>query len=280
MKKAHGGRRISTALNVPRSTLYEHVARASQPPSTGHRHLLREMDEIHRQTRASYGRRRMSQELRRRSFDVGPFRARRLMREAGLRVRVAKPPIYPRSKGTLDGVAPNRLDRQFNVTTPGTVFAGDITYIWTQQKWLYLAIVMDLSSRRIVGWATSDTPDTQLATRALNLALAQRHQEHGLLFHSDQGCQYTSHAFRAFLDKHDITQSMSRRGNCWDNAPVERFFHSLKGEWLGDTIPATHQQASHDIDLYIAGFYNSKRLHAAAGGKPPAVRHAELCKAA
>lgn len=280
MKKAYGATRVSTTLGVPRSTLYDRIARLARPASQAHRRLLREIREIHRQTRGSYGRRRMSQELRQRSFDVGPFRARQLMREAGLRVRAARPPIYPRSQGKPDAVAPNLLDRQFDVTTPGTVFAGDITYIWTRQKWLYLAIVMDLASRRIVGWATSDTPDTQLTMRALRLALPQRHTEQTLLFHSDQGCQYTSEAFRTFLGQHDVTQSMSRRGNCWDNAPVERFFHSLKGEWLGETVHDTQSQARQDIDRYIAGFYNTHRLHAAAGGKPPAVRHAELRKAA
>jgi len=280
MKKAHSIKRVCAAFEVARSTYYDWLARRSAPADPGHQRVLAEVRVIHRQTQASYGRRRMSAELRRRDFDVGPFRARSLMREAGLAVEVPKPPIYPKSQGAPDAVAPNRLDRQFDVAVPGTVFAGDITYIGTQAGWLYLAVVMDLCARRIVGWAMSDSPDAELVTRALRLALPHRHPTQGLMFHSDQGGQYTSAAFRTFLADNRITQSMSRRGNCWDNAPVERFFRSLKSERVRTTIYRDHGQARADVNDYIARFYNTSRLHSAAGGHPPAEQHAALRKAA
>lgn len=280
MKKAHSVKRLCAAFEVARSTYYEWLARQAAPADPGHQRLLTEVAVIHRQTCASYGRRRMSSELRRRDFNVGPFQARSLMREAGLTAAVPKPPIYPKTMGKPDAVAPNHLDRRFNVAVPGTVFAGDITYIWTQAGWLYLAVVMDLCARRIVGWAMSNSPDTDLVTRALRLALPHRHPAEGLLFHSDQGCQYTSEAFRTFLADNRITQSMSRRGNCWDNAPVERFFRSLKSERIRTTIYHDHPQARADISDYIACFYNTHRLHSAAGGNPPAIQHAALREAA
>jgi putative transposase len=280
MKKAYNTTRVCAAFGVARSTFYDWQARQTAPPSPEQQRLMAEVRTIHRQTDASYGRRRMSTELRRRSFNIGPYRARTLMRQAGISAQVPKPPIYPKTKGTLDKVAPNYLDRQFDTVCPGVVFAGDITYIWTQTGWLYLAVVMDLCARRIVGWACSDTPDTDLVVRALRLALPQRHTSGYLLFHSDQGCQYTSTAFRQFLDDHDIVQSMSRRGNCWDNAPVERFFRSLKTERIRKTIYANHQEARREVNDYIANFYNTVRLHSAANGQPPAERHAELRKIA
>lgn len=280
MKKAFSVTRLCTAFAVPRSTYYDWLTRQAAPVDPVRQRLLTEVAAIHRQTRASYGRRRMSAELRQRSLDVGPFQARSLMRQAGLTVDVPKPPIYPKAKGRPDVVAPNRLDRQFDVAVPGTVFAGDITYIWTQAGWLYLAVVMDLCARRIVGWAMSASPDTDLVIRALRLALPQRHASAELMFHSDQGCQYTSDAFRTFLTDNAITQSMSRRGNCWDNAPVERFFRSLKSERIRRTVYPDHLLARADINDYIARFYNTQRLHSAAAGKPPAVQHNQLRLAA
>jgi putative transposase len=280
MKKAYPIHQLCRVFGVSRSAYYGGFQRQAKPVSLERQRLLCEVASIHRQTRTSYGRRRMSGELRRRAFNVGHHQARSLMRQAGLSAQVPKPPIYPKSKGQLDLIAPNHLNRQFGVATPGTVFAGDITYIWTRDGWLYLAVVLDLCARKVVGWAMSDTPDTHLVTRALRLALSQRHAADVLLFHSDQGCQYTSHAFRAFLKDQGIKQSMSRRGNCWDKAPVERFFRSLKSERVRKTIYANHIEARADINDDIASFYNTVRLHAAAGGRPPAEWHAELRKAA
>jgi len=280
MKEAYTVAAVCRALDVPRSTFYDRLRRLDAPLSSDTQRVLAEVAVIHKQTHASYGRRRMSQELRNRSMDIGPFRARSLMRQAGLTAQVPKPPIYPKTKGTPDVIAPNLLDRQFDVTVPGTRFAGDITYIWTLTGWLYLAVVMDLCGRRIVGWAMSDSPDTDLVRRALRLSLAHRNDQEPLMFHSDQGCQYTSHGFREFLDENAIVQSMSRRGNCWDNAPVERFFRSLKSERIRKTLYADHAEARADIHDYIANFYNTLRLHSAAGNRTPAAHHAAQRKAA
>ncbi|MBB5547846.1 transposase InsO family protein, partial [Paraburkholderia fungorum] len=176
---------------------------------------LREVCAIHAQYDQTCGSRRMSQELRRRGHNAGRHRARNLMREAGVQVRVARTHQYPKGGATAT-LAPNLLERAFDVAMPNRVWAGDVTYVWTQEGWLYLAVVMDLFSRRVVGWACSASPDTNLVIRALRLALDVRRPASGLMFHSDQGCQYTSHVFRYFLSQNGITQSMSRKGNCWD----------------------------------------------------------------
>lgn len=227
------------------------------------------MCEIHAQYDQSCGSRRMSQELRRRGHNAGRQRARSLMREAGVHARVVRSHQYPKSE-SMAAAAPNLLERAFDVETPNRVWAGDVTYVWTQDGWLYLAIVMDLFSRRVVGWACSASPDTNLVIRALQLALDARRPEPGLMFHSDQGCQYTSHAFRYFLSQNRITQSMSRKGNCWDNAVVERFFRSLKTERVRQRAYPDYGTAKTDVTDYILTFYNQQRLHSAAGNMPPA----------
>lgn len=272
MKKAHAITRICATLGMARSTYY---GKKSTPKCTENMRLMHEIRIIHRQTRATYGRRRMCAELVRRGFSSSAHQTRKLMKQAGLRVRMPQPPRFPKAMGKTHAIAPNRLDRQFHVTQAGTVFAGDITYIHTKQGWLYLSVVMDLYARKIVGWAHSTVADAKLVTRALQLALPQRNPSQTLMFHSDQGSQYTSKAFTDMLQKHRITQSMSRRGNCWDNAPVERFFCSLKQERIRKQTYANHLEAKQDINDYIAHFYNTTRLHSAAGYQPPAVKHAE-----
>ncbi|HCG8519003.1 TPA: IS3 family transposase, partial [Vibrio parahaemolyticus] len=142
---------------------------------------------------------------------------------------------------------PNLLKREFSVVAPNRVWCGDITYIWSGSKWSYLAVVLDLFSRRVVGWSLSDKPDAKLASKALDMAWEQRGRPQNVMFHSDQGCQYSSRKFRQKLWRYRITQSMSRRGNCWDNAPMERLFRSLKTEWVPATGYLTQTQAKKDI---------------------------------
>lgn len=235
--------------------------------------------EIHRASDSSYGSRRISTALKSKGHQVGRTRARTLMAEALVVADVPKPPKYPVA-GPEALIAPNLLKRAFNVDAPDTAWAGDITYVWTQSGWIYLAVVLDLYSRRIVGWAFSDSPDTDLVTRALRLALGQRRPGADLMFHSDQGCQYTSHAFRHFLGQNAIRQSMSRRGNCWDNAVVERFFRSLKTERIRKKLYPSHSAATLDIADYIAVFYNQQRIHSAANNLPPAEYEAQMAKSA
>ena len=160
---------------------------------------------------------------------------------------------------------PNILNRQFTVEKPDQVWAGDITYVWTGQRWAYLAVVLDLFARKPVGWALSLTADSELAKRALKMAYEARGQPKGVMFHSDQGVQYTALNYRQLLWKYQMKQSTSRRGNCWDNSPMERFFRSYKTEWMPETGYASYESAKHAINDYIIGYYSSLRPHAYNG---------------
>jgi transposase InsO family protein len=173
------------------------------------------------------------------------------------------------SRNTKPAPAENVLNRQFDPGRPNQVWAGDITYIPTRQGWLYLAIVVDLFSRRVIGWATSRTADAHLALAASELAFASRRPGAGLIVHTDQGCQYTSDLYVAHMQRHGAVQSMSRKGNCWDNAVVERLFRSLKSEWIDEPF-ATRQQARHAVIDYLANYYNHERLHSTLSYRSPA----------
>jgi transposase InsO family protein len=162
------------------------------------------------------------------------------------------------------------LDRCFEVETPDTVWGGDITYVWTGEGWLYLAVLMDLCSRRIVGWSIKERLTGELTLEALDRALEARQPQPGLLHHSDRGSQYTAGAYQARLRRQSFAVSMSRRGDCWDNAPLESFFATLKKELLREATIATRLQARAAIFDYIEGFYNRRRLHSALGYQSPA----------
>jgi putative transposase len=267
-QKAYPAAVVCRVMDVPRSSYYAWKARQCEGDS-GRAGLVREVQAIHAQMRQSYGSRRMSKEMRRRGHAVGRKRARGLMREGAVQVQIRHTHRYvKREQNSM--IAENQLDRKFAVTVPNRFWAGDVTYIWTQQGWMYLAVVLDLYSRRVVGWATSDSCDTFLVIRALQLALDMRGPDPGLMFHSDQGSNYASLAFRQFLKERAIVQSMSRKGNCWDNAVVERFFCSLKGECIGERAYRDHAEARADVLDYILMFYNQHRLHSAASHMPPA----------
>ena len=156
---------------------------------------------------------------------------------------------------------PNLLDRQFAVTQPNQVWCGDVTYIWTGNRWAYLAVVMDLFARKPVGWAMSFSPDSDLTCKALSHAFESRGKPQGLMFHSDQGSHYTSRKFRQLVWRCQITQSMSRRGNCWDNSPMERFFRSLKTEWVPTIGYSSFAEAEREILDYMLGYYSQLRPH-------------------
>ena len=199
---------------------------------------------------------------------IGRFKVRRLMRELEL---VSKQPgSHAYKKATVDRPdIPNILNREFDVEAPNQVWCGDITYIWAQGKWHYLAVVMDLYARRVVGWALSEKPDADLVIKALDVAYEQRGKPQGLLFHSDQGSQYGSRNFRQRLWRYRMRQSMSRRGNCWDNAVAESFFSSLKKERIRKRIYKTRDMARADVFDYIEAFYNRTRRHSHLGGVSP-----------
>ncbi len=188
------------------------------------------------------------------------YKAGKLMKELGLQSRQHKHKY--RNRDQQDMVYDNVLARQFSPAEPNKVWAGDVTYIRIKSGWCYLAVVIDFFSRRVVGFSVSDTPDSALTAKALRLAYQSRACPHGVMFHSDQGTHYTSKAYaKAVAQCEDMQHSMSRRGNCWDNAPTERFFRSFKSEWMPTNGYDSQQQALSDINDYILGYYNRKRPH-------------------
>lgn len=211
----------------------------------------------------------MVRALRSEGFVIGRYRVRMLMRALQLKVkRKRKFRITTNSKHNLP-VAENILDRQFNPAKKNQVWASDVTYVWTCEGWLYLAIVIDLHSRRVVGWCIDKRQTTSLVMRAMVMAIGLRQPPKGLIHHSDRGSQYASLQYQALLTQHEIICSMSRKGNCWDNSPVERFFSSLKREWIGDILYRTRQHAIYDVREYVAVYYNAKRLHSTLGYQTP-----------
>ncbi|MFZ3083142.1 IS3 family transposase, partial [Rhodoferax ferrireducens] len=196
-------------------------------------------------------------------------RLRRLMRKHGLRSVWKRKFVHTTDSRHALPISPNVLNRQFNPTRPNQAWVADITYIRTRSGWLYLAVVLDLFARKVVGWAMAPDMQATLVCRALQLAIAQRQPAPGLIVHSDRGSQYASAAHQALLSKHGLVGSMSRKGNCWDNAVMERFFLNLKMERVWQQDYANHTEARNDIADYIVSFYNSQRLHSTLGNLPP-----------
>jgi putative transposase len=196
------------------------------------------------------------------------YRAGKLMKAMSL--FSSQLPKHTYRKATQEHVAiPNLLDRQFAVTAPEQVWCGDVSFIWTGNRWAYLAVVLDLFARKPIGWAMSYSPDSNLTSQALTMAFEYRGQPKNVMFHSDQGCHYTSRKFRQLIWRYRLTQSMSRRGNCWDNSPMERFFRSLKTEWVPTTGYVSFTEAKQKIGEYIHGYYSRLRPHSYNGGLTP-----------
>jgi putative transposase len=272
LKEAYSVSQLCLTMERPRSSYYAWCRARGAAPRRDEARLAK-VRQIHQQTRRSYGTRRMAAELRRQGLPVGRHRARTLMRQAGVWADRRRRHSYRRADRPA-ATAPNRLDRHFQVAVPNRVWVGDITFLPTHQGWLYLAIVVDLYARRIVGWAFSTTPNTELTLAALQVAVRDRRPGPGLMFHSDQGAQYTSLKFVQQLCHLGIVQSMSRRGNCWDNAVAERVFATLKREWIDPHPYRTRFDAEADVSLFLRSYYNYHRLHAAAGQHPPAIYEA------
>jgi transposase InsO family protein len=200
---------------------------------------------------------------------IGIYRLRRLMRHHGLRSSWKRKFVHTTDSKHELPISLNVLARQFNPTHPNQAWVSDITYIRTRSGWLYLAVVLDLFARKVVGWAMAPDMQATLVCKALQVAIAQRQPAPGLIVHSDRGSQYASAAHQAVLDKHGLIGSMSRKGNCWDNAVMERFFLNLKMERVWQRDYANQAEATTDIADYIVGFYNSVRLHSKLGNLPP-----------
>ena len=218
----------------------------------------------------TYGSPRMTRELQDQGLSVGRRRTARLMRENGLRAR--QPRRFKRTTDSLHAfpVAPNLLDQDFTAERPDAKWGADLSYIWTREGWLYLAVVIDLYARRVVGWAVSDRLHKELPITALRRALVIRRPSAGLIHHSDRGCQYCSIEYQAELRKHGIQISMSGKGNCYDNSMVETFFKTLKSELVWRTVFQTRAEAQQALARYIDGFYNPIRRHSALGFISPA----------
>ncbi|HEJ5105713.1 TPA: IS3 family transposase [Pseudomonas aeruginosa] len=265
---------VCSAFDVARSCYYVHRLRRRRVDAR--RVALRsQVNQLFSQSRGSAGSRSMLGMLREEGVTIGRFRVRRLMRELGL---VSKQPgSHAYKQATVERPdIPNRLNREFATEHPNQVWCGDITYVWAQGRWHYLAAVLDLHTRRVIGWAFSAKPDAELVIKALDMAYEQRGKPQQVLFHSDQGSQYASRLFRQRLWRYRMQQSMSRRGNCWDNSPMERLFRSLKSEWVPSTGYLTAQEAQRDISHYLMHRYNWIRPHQFNDGLPPAVAEEKL----
>jgi transposase InsO family protein len=256
-------------MKVSRSAYYAWLHRAPPPREQEDSDLAGIIRDEFTKSRATYGTRRMKQTLLNRDLPVSRRRIGRLMREAGLACKTRR-----KFKATTNSnhnlpVADNTLDRQFTVSKPNQVYAGDITYIHTQEGWLYLAVVIDLFSRQVVGWSMDKHMRAALVNDALLMAIWKRKPDKGLLWHSDRGSQYASDSHRTLLKRFGIRQSMSRKGNCWDNSVSESFFHTLKTGLVYHQTYVSREEAKQSIFEYIEIFYNRERLHSANGYKSP-----------
>lgn len=261
-------------LAVSRAGYYAARRRKKRPPAvcatTAH------LKSVFAASGRSYGSRRLCLDLNQQGIRIGRYRVRSLMRAHQLK------PVWKRkfvhttdSKHNLP-IFDNVLDRQFTPATANQAWVSDITYIRTGSGWLYLAAVLDLYSRKVVGWAMAPTMPADLVCTALQMALCQRQPVPGLIVHSDRGSQYASQEYRNLLGRHGLIGSMSRKGNCWDNAVMERFFLNLKMERVWQRDYANHQEAINDVTDYIVGFYNSQRLHSTLGYRPPNAYEREM----
>ena len=256
---------MCTVLQVSCSGFYAWRSRPMAPRHQQDQRLGVEVAAIHAEKRCRYGSPRIHRELRDKGHCTSRKRVARLMVEQGLRARHKR-----RFRTTTDSrhglpVADNVLRRDFTVAQPNLAWVTDITYIWTQEGWLYLAVILDLFSRRVVGWSMSPQITRQLAIDALTMGLSLRQPHRGLLHHSDRGSQYASGDYRQLLDEHGIVCSMSRKGNCWDNAVAESFFATLKTELVYECVWATRAEARAAIFEYLEIFYNSQRRHSSLG---------------
>lgn len=265
---------MCAVLDVSASGYYMWRQRPVCESARKNRLLSVEITSIFRASRETYGRCRVHRELRERGIRCGQARVARLMRVNELRAKKARLIRQTTRAAASHEKAPNVLDRNFTAAAPNTAWVGDITYLWTDEGWLYLAVVLDLYSRRVVGWTTSSRLTDTLTCTALQRALTERRISTKAIHHSDRGSQYTSRAYQHLLAEHHLTVSMSRKGNCWDNAVAESFFATLKVE-LGERFVSREIARSALID-YIEVFYNRTRKHSSIGFISPAEAEARF----
>lgn len=277
----HGVDRLCRALGVTRGGYWAWLKRRPSARKLDDSMLLADVRRIYGEGRGKYGSPRIHGELTKAGKLCGKKRVERLMRENGIKAK----PVKKHKPATTDSahnmpVAPNVLNRQFRRERPNEAWVTDTTYIPTQEGWLYLAVVLDLFSRRVVGWAMDERNDTGLVLRALHMAVQRRRPPRGLIHHSDRGSQYASAAYQAALTGYGMVGSMSRKGNCWDNAVMESWFHTLKVELVHDHVFASRRAAQAAIFEYMEVFYNRRRICSAIGGFAPAEFEALLLRPA
>jgi putative transposase len=246
------------AFDVPRST-YASYRQRRLTVDVERTRLQARVETIHRASRGSAGARTICGMLNQSGESIGIFKVRRLMSEKKLVSKQPGPKRFKSANQPSD-IAPNTLNREFTSKSPNHAWCGDVTYLWSGTQWLYLALIIDLFSRRIIGWGISGSPDTALTKKALTTAYYSRGKPKHVLFHSDQGCHYTSYEYQESLAGFKMTQSLSRRGNCWDNAPMERVFRTLKTEWVPDIGYESVEHAKTDVFAFIR-YYNFMRGH-------------------
>ena len=261
---------LCKVMEVSRSGFYNYLHRFNNGTDANPQEaaLTARIHTIFKEHRSKYGSRRTVKQLNDEGYDIGRYKVRRIMKDLGLKAKISR-----RYKVTTDSrhsfpIVPNLLNRNFDVVEPNRVWTADITYVWTLEGWLYLAVVMDLFSRQIVGWAMDKRMKKQLTLDALAMAYFRRKPSQGLLHHSDRGSQYACHEYQKHLKQYRMIPSMSRKGDCWDNSPTERFFRSLKSERLSDFRFSTRRSANLEVLDYIT-YYNSIRLHSTLGYKSP-----------
>jgi len=252
---------LCRVLSVSRSGLYGYLGQPETRCQRRRRALVAKTRAVFIEHKGRYGSPRVCRELRQRGETVSKKRVAQAMRETGLVARRKKRFRATTDSKHKDPIAPNLLARDFRTSAPNEVWATDVTAVWTYAGWLFLAVILDLFSRRVVGWATSAHNDHALALDALRAALIARNPPPGLVHHSDRGSPYASADYRQALKQAGIVPSMSRKGDCWDNAPSESFFATLKTEALDDCVPDDHHAAKRLIGDYIDGYYNALRSH-------------------
>jgi transposase InsO family protein len=260
---------LCSVLEVSRSGYYAWCARPPSQRTIEDGELAEDIRNIHHFSKQRYGSPRIHEELAANDTRVGRKRVARLMKENGLSARIKRRFVKTTDSRHDFPVAPNLLQRDFTADAPNEVWVGDITYLDTREGWLYLAVLIDLYSRRVVGWAMSERIDTALAMGALNMALARRNPPRGLIHHTDRGCQYASHEYRRLLRSIGAECSMSRKGDCWDNAVAESFFASLRKELTNRVVFLSRDAARTSVFEYIEAFYNRVRRHSTNNYKSP-----------
>jgi putative transposase len=258
-------------LGVSESGFYAWCKRPASQHQREDARIAQEIRQVFVMHQGRYGSPRIHRELRDQGQSISRKRVARLMREAEMSARRKRHRVVTTKRDITHPVAPNLLNREFTAKEPNKKWVTDITYISTQQGWLYLAVILDLYSRMVVGWSMSSNCDERLVERALHQALARRRPRVGLLHHSDRGSQYTSRAYQLHLEQFGIESSMSRKGNCWDNAAMESFFSTLKEECVGSTFYSSHDEARLALFTYLEVYYNRIRRHSTLGYVSPLV---------